>query len=378
MPFSRSELRKSRRVVVKIGTSVLFENGGLSRNRLKVLSRQAATLKREGRDIILVSSGAVGVGYLKLGLAERPKTLLLKQACAAVGQAFLMTAWEKALADEGLLAAQVLISAGDLADRTRFLNARNTLRALLAHGVVPVINENDTVAVDELKVGDNDTLGALTCALVEGDLFINLTDLAGLYRADPRRDPSAALIGQVEKVTPDILALAGPGGPLGTGGMFTKVRAAKRLADLGVASLIADGRSRDILRRLLDGEEAGTFFKPRPGKTLAGKKSWLAFASRPRGRLVVDQGCALALTRRGKSLLPGGLVGVAGHFSAGATVEVADEEGRVLARGLANYGSEEMEKIRGRRSQEIAGLLGYCHSEEIIHRDNLVLAEGLI
>jgi len=378
MPLSRSELRKCRRVVIKIGTSILFENGGLSRNRLKVLSRQAAALKREGREVILVSSGAVGVGYMKLGLAERPKTLLLKQACAAVGQAFLMTAWEKALADENLLAAQVLISADDLADRARFLNARNTLRTLLAHGVVPVINENDTVAVEELKVGDNDTLGALTCALVEGDLFINLTDLAGLYQADPHSDPSAALIGQVEKVTPEILALAGAGGPLGTGGMFTKVRAAKRLADLGVASLIADGRSRDIIRRLMEGEETGTFFMPRPGKALAGKKSWLAFASRPRGRLVVDAGCALALTKRGKSLLPGGLIGVAGHFSAGATVEVADGDGLVLALGLTNYDSEEAEKIRGRRSQEITGLLGYCHSEEIIHRDNLVLAEGLI
>ena len=378
MPLSRSELRKCRRVVIKIGTSVLFENNGLSRNRLKVLSRQAAALKREGREVLLVSSGAVGVGYLKLGLTERPKTLLLKQACAAVGQAFLMTAWEKALADEGLLAAQVLISADDLADRARFLNARNTLRTLLAHGVVPVINENDTVAVEELKVGDNDTLGALACALVEGDLFINLTDLGGLYRADPRFNPAAHLISQVDKVTPDILALAGGGGPLGTGGMFTKVRAAKRLADLGVASLIADGRSRDIIKRLMEGQEAGTFFTPRPGKTLAGKKSWLAFASRPRGRLVVDYGCAQALTIRGKSLLPVGLIGVAGHFSAGATVEVADEEGRVLALGLSNYDSEEAEKIRGRRSQEIAGLLGYCHSEEIIHRDNLVLAEGLI
>jgi glutamate 5-kinase len=378
MPALRNELRKSRRVVVKIGTSVLFENGGLSRNRLKVLARQAAALKREGREVILVSSGAVGVGYLRLGLAERPKTLLLKQACAAVGQAFLMTAWEKALADEGLLAAQILISAGDLADRTSFLNARNTIRTLLAHGVAPVINENDTVAVDELKVGDNDTLGALTCALVEGDLFINLTDQAGLYQTDPRRDPDAELISQVDRVTPEILARAGGGGPLGTGGMYTKVRAAKRLADLGVASIIADGRARDILKRLVDGEEAGTFFKPRPGKALAGKKNWLAFASRPQGRLTVDSGCALALTKRGKSLLPGGLIQVTGQFSAGATVEVADEQGQILARGLTNYDSAEAEKIRGRRSREIAGLLGYCHSEEVIHRDNLVLAEGLV
>ena len=378
MPALRSELRKTRRLVIKIGTSVLFENGALARNRLKVLARQAAALRREGREVLLVSSGAVGVGYLKLNLAERPKTLLLKQACAAVGQAFLMTAWEKALADEGLLAGQVLISADDLADRTRFLNARNTLRVLLAHGVVPVINENDTVAVEELKVGDNDTLGALACALVEGDLFINLTDQTGLYQADPRRDPAAELIGQVEKVTPEILALAGGGGPLGTGGMFTKVRAAKRLADLGVASLIADGRGRDILRRLVDGEETGTFFKPLPGKALGGKKNWLAFASRPKGRLTVDAGCALALTKRGKSLLPRGMTRVAGIFPAGATVEVADEEGRVLALGLTNYGSNDAEKIQGCPSREIGDRLGFCHSEEIIHRDNLVLAEGLI
>ncbi|MDR3038425.1 MAG: glutamate 5-kinase [Candidatus Adiutrix sp.] len=375
---SRSDLRRSRRVMIKIGTGVLFEKEGLSRNRLKVLARQAAALRGEGREVLLVSSGAVGVGRKKLGLTERPKTLLLKQACAAVGQACLMTAWEKALADEGLLAAQVLISADDLADRTRFLNAKNTLRTLLDHGVVPVINENDTVAVEELKFGDNDTLGALACALAEGDLFINLTDLAGLYETDPRLDPAAALISRVERVTPEILGLAGGGGPLGTGGMYTKVRAAKRLADLGVASVIADGRGRDILRRLIDGREEGTFFRPRAEKRLAGKKNWLAFASRPKGRLTVDAGCALALTRRGKSLLPGGLTAVAGSFSAGATVEVADEKGRILALGLTNYSSAEAEKIRGRHSREIAGRLGYCHSDEIIHRDNLVLAEGLV
>lgn len=375
---SRKTLRHSRRIVVKVGTNILFEQETFSLNRLKILSRQTVALQGEGRKLLLVSSGAVGLGYKKMGLLQRPRTLLMKQACAAVGQALLMAAWGEALAEVGLLTAQVLISVDDLADRGRFLNARNTLQTLLAQGVVPVINENDTVAVEELKFGDNDTLGALACALVEGDLFINLTDLDGFYEKDPRRDPTATLIDQVDRVTPGVLALAGGGGPLGAGGMYTKVRAAKRLADLGVASVIAGGCGRDVLERIIAGELVGTFFPPRIDRRLAGKKNWLAFASRPKGRLVVDFGCAQALTQRGKSLLPGGLLAVSGAFAAGATVEVVGESGYVLALGLTNYSAVETEKIKGRHSREIVGLLGYCHSDEIIHRDNLVLAEGLI
>ncbi len=375
---SRKTLRYSRRIVVKVGTNILFEQETFSPNRLKILSRQTVALQGEGRKLLLVSSGAVGLGYKKMGLLQRPRTLLMKQACAAVGQALLMAAWGKALAEVGLLTAQVLISVDDLADRGRFLNARNTLQTLLAQGVVPVINENDTVAVEELKFGDNDTLGALACALVEGDLFINLTDLDGFYEKDPRRDPTATLIDQVDRVTPGVLALAGGGGPLGAGGMYTKVRAAKRLADLGVASVIAGGCGCDVLERIIAGELVGTFFPPRVDRRLAGKKNWLAFASRPKGRLVVDFGCAQALTQRGKSLLPGGLLAVSGAFAAGATVEVVGESGSVLAIGLTNYSAVETEKIKGRHSREIMGILGYCHSDEIIHRDNLVLAEGLI
>ncbi|KXS55643.1 MAG: hypothetical protein AMR96_07185 [Candidatus Adiutrix intracellularis] len=375
---SRKTLRYSRRIVVKVGTNILFEQETFSPNRLKILSRQTVALQGEGRKLLLVSSGAVGLGYKKMGLLQRPRTLLMKQACAAVGQALLMAAWGKALAEVGLLTAQVLISVDDLADRGRFLNARNTLQTLLAQGVVPVINENDTVAVEELKFGDNDTLGALACTLVEGDLFINLTDLDGFYEKDPRRDPTATLIDQVDRVTPGVLALAGGGGPLGAGGMYTKVRAAKRLADLGVASVIAGGCGCDVLERIIAGELVGTFFPPRVDRRLAGKKNWLAFASRPKGRLVVDFGCAQALTQRGKSLLPGGLLAVSGAFAAGATVEVVGESGSVLAIGLTNYSAVETEKIKGRHSREIMGILGYCHSDEIIHRDNLVLAEGLI
>lgn len=374
---SRQALRKTRRLVFKVGTNILFEKDGLSRNRLKTLARQTAALKKTGKEVLIVSSGAIGAGFTKLGLPARPQSLKLKQACAAVGQVSLMAAWEKALAEVGLLGAQVLISADDLADRSRFLNAKNTLLTLLEHGAVPIINENDTVAVDELKFGENDTLGALVAGLVEADLFINLTDIDGLYSADPRQNPEADLIDEVERVTPAILASCGGGGPLGSGGMYTKVRAAKRLAELGTASLVAGGGVRDVLLKIIEGETLGTFFKPRP-KQLHGKKNWLAFASRPKGRLVVDAGCALALTRRGKSLLPGGITRVEGSFAAGDTVTILDEKGQALALGLSNYNSAETEKIMGRSSRQIAGVLGYCHSDEVVHRDNLVLSEGLV
>ncbi|MDR2947338.1 MAG: glutamate 5-kinase, partial [Candidatus Adiutrix sp.] len=240
-----------------------------------------------------------------------------------------------------------------------------------------VINENDTVALEELKVGDNDTLAGLVAALVEADLFVNLTDIDGLYNGDPRHNPEAALISEVEKVTPALLALAGDGGPFGTGGMYTKLRAAKRLSEQGVASVIASGGLRDVLLKIIDGQAVGSFFKPRR-KRLPGKKNWLAFASRPKGRLTVDAGCAQALTAKGKSLLPGGVVSLTGSFAAGDAVTIADEQGRTLGLGLCNYTSAEVEKIMGRPSRHILSLLGYTHSDEIIHRDNLVLSEGLL
>ncbi len=375
---TRNALRKCRRLVFKVGTNILFEKDGLSRNRLKVLARQAATLRREGREVVIVSSGAIGAGFKKLGLAERPTGLKMKQACAAVGQVHLMAAWDKALDEAGLLAAQILISASDLADRTRFLNAKNTLLTLLERGVIPVINENDTVALDELKFGDNDTLGALVAGLVEADLFVNLTDIDGLYTGDPRRNPAAELITEVDKITPSLLAVAGGGGPLGSGGMYTKVRAAKRLSEQGLASLVAPGALRDVLLKIIEGGPVGTFFKPRASGRLPGKKNWLAFATRPKGSLIVDEGCALALTRKGKSLLPGGIIEISGSFSAGDAVSIRDPKGRPLAVGLTNYTSAEVEKIMGRTSRHIEATLGYSHSDEVIHRDNLVLSEGLL
>ena len=282
------------------------------------------------------------------------------------------------MAEAKLEAAQVLISADDLADRTRFLNAKNTLLTLLEYKAIPIINENDTVAVDELKVGDNDTLGALVADLVEADLFVNLSDVDGLYDADPRKHPQATLVGEVEQVTPEIITLAGDGGPLGSGGMYTKVRAAKRLADSGLPSVIASGITRNVLLKILDGEPVGTFFKPHPTKKMRAKKSWLAFASRPQGVLVVDGGCALAVTSNGRSLLPKGIVTVNGTFTAGDPVLVTNQEGCELALGLVNYSSEEVGKILGCNSEQIITILGYCHSDEVIHRDNLVLSEGLL
>ncbi len=227
----------------------------------------------------MVSSGAIGAGFKKLGLTERPQSLKMKQACAAVGQVSLMAAWEKALHEVGLSAAQILITAADLADRVSFLNAKNTLLTLLAHGVVPVVNENDTVAVDELKFGENDTLGALVTGLVEAELFVNLTDIDGLYDSDPRQNPEAGLIGEVERVTPAILSSAKGGGPLGSGGMYTKVRAAQRLAESGVASLVAPGAMRDVLLKVVAGQEVGTFFRPRPKKLHGKKIGWLSPAA---------------------------------------------------------------------------------------------------
>ncbi len=376
MPASRADLKKARRLAIKVGTNILFEKEGLSRGRISALAGQMAELKREGREIVLVSSGAIGAGFKKLGLSERPHDLKMKQASAAVGQVHLMAAWEKALAAKGLLAAQILISADDLADRRRFLNAKNTLLALLERGVTPVINENDTVALDELKVGDNDTLGALVAGLVEADLFINLTDIDGLFNADPRRDPEARLIKNLHRITPATLAAAGGGGPLGTGGMYTKVRAARRLFDLGRASLIANGAVRNVLMKIIAGEEVGTFFSP-PERRFGAKKSWLAFASRPKGRVLVDAGCEAAL-KKGKSLLPGGIKGAEGGFAAGDAVVIANEAGEKLAVGLINYSVLEVEKIMGRSSRNIKKMLGYSHSDEVVHCDNMVLSEGLL
>jgi glutamate 5-kinase len=369
----RSEFKKARRVVVKIGSSQLCENGILSFSRFRALASQVAQLRRRGIEVVLVTSGAVAAGVTKLGLTSRPNTLRLKQVCASAGQVNLMSSWDKALSVFSLKSAQILLTADDLADRRRFLNAKNTLISLVEMGVIPIVNENDTVAVEELKVGDNDTLGSMVASSVEADLFINLTDSDGLMENDPRQHPEACLVKEVSGNNCVSLDLAGDGGPLGTGGMYTKVRAANRLAERGLGSLIANGRTRDILERLIDGEELGTFFKPAKNQRRA-RKHWLAFAARPKGTMAVDRGAAIALVEKGKSLLPGGVTTLKGLFDIGDPVSiVADSNQEELGIGLSNYSSPEVEKIMGRASAQIESILGYSHSDEIIHRDNLVI-----
>ncbi|MDR1041703.1 MAG: glutamate 5-kinase [Deltaproteobacteria bacterium] len=374
---SRSDFRKIRRITVKIGSRIICNDQGLAYDRLRALSGQVDLLRRRGMEVILVSSGAVAAGRRKLKSPPGPMTIERKQAFAAAGQVALMTAWEKALSAHDLRAAQILLTADDLADRHRFIHAKNTLFTLIEMKAVPVINENDTVALDELKFGDNDTLGSLVASLAESDLFVNLSDIDGLYDRDPKDGSGPPLIHVVEKVGPAVIAKAGKreGSPDGTGGMYTKVRAAGRLSERGMASVIANGLTRDVLPRLMDGEELGTFFKP-VSKPRGARKHWLAFAARPKGRVMVDAGAAKALVDNGKSLLPKGVRDFEGLFAAGDAVTIlASDDGSELGVGLVNYTSPELKSIMGRASQEIQEILGFCHSEEVIHRDNLVIFE---
>ncbi|MDR2350507.1 MAG: glutamate 5-kinase [Deltaproteobacteria bacterium] len=375
----RFDSKKTRRVAIKVGSRIICNDQGLAFDRLRALSGQMDLLRRRGMELIVVSSGAVAAGKKKMKDARGgPATLIKKQALAAIGQVHLMAAWDKAFSAHDVKVAQILLTAEDLADRHRFIHAKNTLSALLEMSVVPVVNENDTIATEELKFGDNDALGGLVASMAEADIFINLTDLDGLYESDPRRNPAAALIKVVEKVTPALLAQAGKdaGTPLGTGGMHSKVKAAGRLAERGLPSLIANGLTRDVLPRLMDGEELGTFFKPSL-KPRGAKKHWLAFAARPKGKLTIDRGAAEALRDQGKSLLPKGIRETEGVFLAGDPVTIATPEGDgpggELGVGLVNYPSAELRRIMGRGSREIPGILGFCHSEEAIHRDNLAI-----
>ncbi|MDR3153061.1 MAG: glutamate 5-kinase [Deltaproteobacteria bacterium] len=372
---TRADFRKCRRVTVKIGSRVICNDQGLAYDRLRALSGQVDLLRRRGMEVILVSSGAVAAGRRKLKGPAGRLTIQMKQACAAAGQVALMTAWEKALSAHDHRAAQILLTADDLADRHRFIHAKNTLVTLLELKAIPVVNENDTVALDELKFGDNDTLGSLVASLAESDLFVNLSDIDGFFESDPRTGAGPQLIRQVDRVSPAVLAKAGAreGSEDGTGGMFTKVRAAGRLAERGMASVIANGLTRDVLPRLMDGEDLGTFFRP-SGRPRRARKHWLAFAARPKGRLFVDAGAAKAITEQGKSLLPKGVRGLQGLFAAGDAVNIMSQEGEsLLGVGLVNYPSPELTRIMGLASHEIEGILGFCHSEEVIHRDNLVI-----
>jgi len=370
----RRALSRIRRLVVKVGSGLITAPGqGPDAKRIAALAADLAAAVGERRDVALVSSGAIVTGMARLGLPARPRSIPEKQAAAAVGQSALMWHYEQAFKKHGLQVGQVLLTGQDVADRGRYLNARNTLLALMDFGVLPIVNENDTVAVDEIKVGDNDNLAALVAHLIDADLLILLTDVDGLYTGDPRRDPEARRLETVEAITADIRNLVfDREGGVSVGGMSTKLEAAEKAGASGIPMIIASGHEAGVVARILGGEPVGTYFQPRDDR-LAARKRWIGFAVRPRGRLTVDAGAKKALTESGKSLLPSGLVEVTGEFQAGEVVALAEAGGADFARGLVNYDAAELRKIRGAKTADIERALGYKGRGEVIHRDNLVV-----
>ncbi|PKO83672.1 MAG: glutamate 5-kinase [Betaproteobacteria bacterium HGW-Betaproteobacteria-11] len=367
------KIAEARRLVVKVGSALVTNDGaGLALDFIDDCARQIAALRAQGREILLVSSGAIAAGMQRLGWAARPHAMHDLQAAAAVGQMGLAQAYDSTFASHGQKAAQILLTHDDLADRVRYLNARSTLNTLLALGVVPIINENDTVVTDEIKFGDNDTLGALVANLVEADALIILTDQRGLYTADPRRSPEASLIAEGRADDPRFEAMAGGAGSgIARGGMLTKVRAAQRAARSGAHTVIASGRQADALLAIARGEPVGTLLFA-ASSPLAARKQWLADHLQLTGSFILDDGARQALLA-GRSLLPIGVKGVEGEFGRGAAVACRTADGHEVARGLSNYSSSEARRIAGHGSNQIETLLGYIDSEELIHRDNLVL-----
>jgi len=372
--MTASRVAQASRLVVKVGSSLVTNEGrGLDHEAVARWAGEIARLTQSGKSVVLVSSGAIAEGMQRLGWSTRPRAIHDLQAAAAVGQMGLVQAYEAAFARYGLHTAQVLLTHEDLADRRRYLNARTTLTTLLGLHVIPVINENDTVTTDEIRFGDNDTLGALVTNLIEADVLVLLTDQHGLYTADPRIDPTATIVREARAGDPELERMAGgAGSSIARGGMLTKVLAAKRAARSGAATIIACGRESDVLTRLAAGETLGTTLTS-DATSLGARKQWLADHVRVAGRLTLDAGAVRALTRDGKSLLPIGVVAVAGTFGRGEVVACFSPDGREVARGLVNYGSQETLRILRRPSAEIEAVLGYVDEPELIHRDNLVV-----
>jgi len=362
-----------KRIVIKIGSSIIASpTEGLNIKRLSAITKDVSDIADMGIEPIIVSSGAVAAGLGKLGLKEKPKDIRLKQASAAIGQSSLMWAYEQSLARFGKKVAQVLLTRDDISDRLRYINAKNTLLTLISHKVIPVINENDPVAVDEIKFGDNDLLAALVAGLVEADMLIILSDVDGLYTTDPRyRD--AKLIKIVDKVTSEIEEMAGrTGSAIGTGGMYSKVLAAKQANSYGIPVRIISGKKEGLLKRVVKGEMVGTYFKPAVIR-MPSRKGWIAYGIKSKGALCLDDGAIHAITMKGKSLLPSGILRVEGEFKTGDAVSCLTRDGKKVAKGLTNYSSAEIELIKGKKTSEIEKTLGYKYSDEVIHRDNLVL-----
>jgi glutamate 5-kinase len=371
---TRADIAAAKRIVVKIGSSSLtHETGRLDLGRIEKLARELSDLIASGKELVLVSSGAVAAGMGKLGLAERPRTIPEKQAVAAVGQGALIHIYAKIFAEYSQVVAQVLLTREDSVGRDRCLNSRNTLLTLIGMGVLPIINENDAVAVDELKIGDNDTLSAMVASLIDADLLIILSDIDGLYTANPASDPDAAMVRCVPEITEAVEAsCGGSGSQRGTGGMHTKVQAAKIATSSGIPMVIANSGLESVLRRLLSGEELGTLFQARENAHHF-KKRWLSFGAKVEGSISIDAGCESSVLSGGKSILPAGVVSTEGDFEHGAVVRVLSASGRELGRGMVNYSSKELVRIKGRKSEEIAAILGVKAYDEAIHRDHLAL-----
>lgn len=376
--ISRKDLLKFvKRAVVKAGSGILTAKDGLNRRVINELTDDICDLREKGIEVILVSSGAIASGLKKIGLTRRPQSITQQQAVAAVGQSTLMMAYEKAFGRHEQKVAQILITRDDLNHRGRYLNARNTIFTLLDWNIVPIINENDTVVVDEIKFGDNDNLSAMVTNMTESQLLVNLTDMDGFFDKDPRIHKDAHLIRVVEEVNREVMRSASSiPGFLGTGGMASKIRAAQKVSIRGVPTIIANGLKGGILKRIFQGEEIGTFFMPKD-VALSSRKHWIVFTKSPKGEIVIDPGAEEAIIKKGKSLLPSGIRAVKGRFSLGDSVVLLNNDNRQLAVGMVNYHSGDIKKIMGLKSTDIESKLGYKHDDEVIHRDNLVVTDNL-
>lgn len=370
----KTAFEHARRVVVKVGSNVLTKDSGLNLAAVRSLSRQICRLADDGREMILVSSGAMASGLKKMGFARRPDEIPRRQAVAAVGQAGLIMEYEKAFGRHGRKVAQILLTSEDLTNRVRYLNARNTIHTLLSWGVVPILNENDTIMVEEIKFGDNDNLAAMITLQMDADILVNLTDIDGLFTQDPRTSPHAELIDEVTVIRREIETLASDiPGALGSGGMLSKIRAARKVTAAGIPMVIASGLKRQILDRLFSGKRHGTFFVPKKER-LASRKCWIGFTLKPKGAVRIDEGAANAVLRRGKSLLPSGVLSVSGDFEVGAPVAI-ETETEVIGTGLVNYSAADIRKIMGLRTGRIKKRLGAKPYDEVIHRDNLTITD---
>ena len=361
------------RIIVKVGSGILTQNNSLNLEIINTLADQICRLRKQGIQVILVSSGAMAAGVKKLGLEKRPTETPKRQAISAIGQADLIQEWEKAVEAHGGKVAQILLTRGDLCDRVRYLNARNTINTLLEWDVLPIINENDTVAVKSLQFGDNDNLGAMITLLLDADLMINLTDIGGLYNKDPRVHEDAELIPCVTDPGEQVESMAGTiAGPLGTGGMRTKITAARKLTSAGIPKIIACGREEDILIKIISKEPVGTFFVPKTEK-LTSRKTWIGLTLQPKGKLTIDAGARNAVVNQDKSLLPAGIKKVEDYFEVGDPVEFLDEENNVLGMGLVNYNASDILRIMGCKTSQIKERLGFRSYDTVIHKDNMVI-----